>query len=127
MPLFVSLSPGNSGLSSLNPWPNNIARGDLSLDHAVQVPTDTFDHWWRATGSPAMELDDNRCRGGRDPRAARHDGGAQGRGRLRAVVAETVPGGEFDEALRRRGFVATTLEDLGPISNRLYALTTNPA
>ncbi len=103
-----------------------IARGDLSLDHAVQVPTDTFDHWWRATGSPAIDLMKIDVEGA-ETLVLRGMTEVLDAGRLRAVVAETVPGGEFDEALRRRGFVATTLEDLGPISNRLYALTTDPA
>jgi FkbM family methyltransferase len=119
VPLFVSLARDNSGLSSIAPWPESIARGDLSLGHAVDVPADTFDRWWRAVGSPAIDLVKMDVEGA-EARVAAGMTEALASGRVRAIICETVPDSEFDRDLRARGFSATLLDPIVALSNMLY-------
>jgi FkbM family methyltransferase len=126
VPLFVSLAPENSGLSSLAPWPESIARGELSLGHAVDVAADTFDNWWRAAGSPGIDLVKIDVEGA-EARVARGMAQALASGRIRAIICETVPGSEFDRDLRARGFTATRLDPIVALANMLYERGADPA
>ena len=122
-PLFVSIEPGNSGLSSLVATPTYIRNGWLSHDRTVSVQVDTFDRWFQSSSLPRIDLVKIDVEGVED-RVAAGMAATLASGRVGALICETVWGGSTHATLCAAGFVPTKLEDFGHLCNILYVRET---
>jgi FkbM family methyltransferase len=125
-PLFVSLSPDNSGLSSLSPAATTLDLGWLSTDHSVPVRVDTFDRWFESSGLARVDLVKIDVEGA-EARVLAGMAGALASGRVGAVLCETVWDGPAHRALCRAGFTPKRLEAMDAASNVIYSRTERQA
>ncbi len=118
--LFLSLAPGNSGLSSLSPRASTIDLGWLSADHTVPIRVDTFDRWFGASGLTRVDLVKIDVEGAED-RVVAGMSAALAQGRIAAVLCETNWNGPAHRALCGAGFTPTLLDPLDECANVLYS------
>ncbi len=118
--LFLSCREENSGLSSLDPAPDRLARGDLSLDATVPVRLRTFDTAEAVRGLCRIDLMKIDVEGAEERvlRGMRH---TLERCRPIRIICETQPGGPAAKRLLDAGYRMTVVDEVrGGIPNLLF-------
>jgi len=117
--LFVSQDTVNTGLSSLAPGTDALASGALSARHTVDVPVDTFDRWFAASGLARVDLLKVDVEGAED---AVISGMAHvlDAGVVTALIVETPWQGDVHQRLLAAGYHGRPLDAVGSLTNVLF-------